>query len=81
MEKSSIGRFTVIIGSLFLSLQLYGLKMVQLFDKQSGSWHRNTFEYVSETPVLLALLITIAVIIYGIGLVTGTEKIKKNFIN
>jgi uncharacterized membrane protein YqhA len=80
MEKSSIGRFAIVIGSLFLSLQLYGLIILQLLDKQSGSW-QNAFDYARETPVMLSLLITIAVILYGIVLVIGTEKIKKSFIN
>ena len=34
-------------------------------------------EYVKETPILLAICITIGVIVYGIILVVGLERIKK----
>ena len=79
MNKSFIGRLAIIFGSLVLSLQLYGLKIIQALDMQKGSWKTNPMDYAGEAPVSFALLITIAVIFYGIVHVLDIDKIKKYF--
>jgi len=80
VEKSSIGRLAIILGGLVFSIQLYGLKMIQGIEMQAGTWQTNAMSYGTESPILLSLLITVAIILYGIVLVIGTDKIKKYFI-
>lgn len=77
MNKPLLGSLTIILGSLVLSLELYGLKILQGLEMQKGSWLANAMDYVKEPPVSLALWITVAVIVYGIVLAIGFEKIKK----
>jgi hypothetical protein len=76
VNKSSIGSLAIIIGGLVLSLELYGLKIVQGLEMQKGSWRTHAIDYAADTPISLALGITIAVIVYGVVLVT--ESIKAN---
>jgi hypothetical protein len=56
MNKSFIGRLAIIFGSLVLSLQLYGLKIIQALDKQKGSWKTNPMDYAGEAPMSIALV-------------------------
>ncbi|MDI9496070.1 MAG: hypothetical protein QM227_07365 [Bacillota bacterium] len=79
MNKSFIGRLAIIFGSLVLSLQLYGLKIIQALDKQKGSWKTNPMDYAGEAPMSIALVITIVVIIYGITQAVNLDGIKKYF--
>ena len=79
MNKSLVGSLAIILGSLVLSLQLYGLKIIQVFEMQKGSWNTYAIDYARETPISVAIWITIAVIIYGIVLVVGADRIKKLF--
>ena len=66
MNKSSLGSLAIIMGGLVLSLELYGLKIVQGLEMQKGSWRTQAIDYAAETPISLALWITIAVIVYRI---------------
>ena len=66
MNKWTIGNIAIIFGSLLLSLQIYGLVIIQCLDKGSGSWNTYPSAYAGETPVSVALCITGAVIIYGV---------------
>lgn len=79
MNKSLVGSLAIILGSLLLSLQLYGLKIIQGLDMQKSSWKSQAIDYASDIPISFAIWITIAVIIYGIVLVVGTDRIKKLF--
>ena len=79
MNKSFIGSLAIIFGSLVLSLQLYGLKIIQVLEMQKGSWRTHAIDYARETPISLALVITIIVIIYGIVQVVNFDRIKKYF--
>lgn len=69
VKKSLLGSITIVIAGLFLALQLYGLKWLQIFEKHSGSWTTYARDYIWESPVKWSLCITCAVIIYGIILV------------
>ena len=55
----------MIFGSLFLSLELYLLKLVQFSDKVTGSWYENIWVYGRQFPCNAALLITVAVILFS----------------
>ena len=79
MNKSFIGSLAIIFGSLVLSLQLYGLKIIQVLDMQKGSWKTYALDYARETPMSLAIVITIVVIIYGIVQIVNFDRIKKYF--
>jgi len=79
MSRVSLGSFAVIVGSLVLSLELYGLKIIQGLEIQKGSWKSNAIDYAKEMPISLAIWITIAVIIYGIILTLGIERLNKLF--
>lgn len=81
MNKSFVGSLAIILGSLVLSMELYGLKIIQGLEKQRGSWRTDAIDYASETPIAIAICLTIAVIIYGFVLVVGTDKIRKLFDN
>jgi nitric oxide reductase large subunit len=80
MNRTSRGSLAIIMGSLVLSLELYGLKIIQQgLEIQKGSWKTNAMHYAKEMPMSLAIWITIAVIIYGIILIVGPERIDKLF--
>jgi len=79
MNKTFVGSLAIIFGGLVLSLQLYGLKIIQLLDMQTGSWNTYAIDYAKETPMSLAIVITIVVIIYGIVQVINFDRIKKYF--
>jgi len=79
MNKSLVGSLAIIFGSLVLALELFGLKIIQALDMQKGSWHTSPMDYASEFPIAFALCITIAVIIYGIILMIGADKLRKLF--
>lgn len=77
MNKSVLGSLAIILGGLILSLEIYGLKMVQGIEMQTGSWKTYAIDYATERPMSLALCITLAIIAYGIVLVVRFEKIKE----
>lgn len=79
MNRTSLGSLAIIIGSIVLSLELYGLKIIQGLEMQKGSWKTNAIDYAKETPISLAIWITIAVIIYGIISIVGLERLNKLF--
>jgi len=78
MNRLSLGGLSIILGCLILSMELFGLKIIQGFDMVKGSWHTNPFSYAEEVPVALALWITVAVIIYGSWTVFIELKKQKN---
>lgn len=77
MNRASFGRLAIILGGLVLSLQIYGLKFIQGVDIKTGSWNTHVVDYATGTPILQALLITLAIIIYGIVLVIRSYKRKE----
>ncbi len=77
MNKSVLGGLAIILGGLILSLEIYGLKIVQGVEMQTGSWKTYAIDYATEIPMSLALCITLAIIAYGIVLVVRSEKIKE----
>ena len=81
MHKRLIGNLAIILGSLVLSLQLYGLKIIQGIEMQKGGWKTFAIEYARESPISFAILITVAVIIYGIILVIDFDRLGKFFKN
>lgn len=65
MKNKSVALMGIIGGILLLSFEIYMLKIVQYIDKSGGSWYENVWEYAKMSPCNIALLITIAVIIFS----------------
>ena len=78
INRLSLGRLAIILGCLVLSMELFGLKIIQGLDMAKGSWHTNPFSYAEEVPVALALWITVAIIVYGSWIVFVELKKQKN---
>lgn len=76
MNKSTIGKLAIILGALVLSLQVYGLKLIQGIEANNGSSYANAIDYATKSPTLEALCITVGIIIYGIVLIVKSEKEK-----
>lgn len=81
MNRLSLGSLAIILGCLVLSMELFGLKIIQGLDKVKGSWHTDPFSYAEEVPVALALWITVAIIINGCWMVLAELKKQKNITN
>ena len=48
-DTLNIGNWAIILGVIFLSLELYGLKFVQLIELQSaGSCFTNSLSYINS---------------------------------
>lgn len=78
MKKVELGSIAVIFGGLLLSLELYGLKFILLMERISGvAWRESPLDYLQEPNVILAILITIGIIIYGVALII-IDKLSKD---
>lgn len=77
MGKFSIGSAAVVSGALVLSLELYGLKIVQCMEMTKGSWYTNASDYAREPVLGAALWITSAVIVFGAALMVYAVFEKK----
>lgn len=70
MTQKVVGKLIVALGLLALSLELYGLKLVYLFEKLAGfPWRPTPLSYFGEPNILLCLLITVSLIIWGTYLI------------
>lgn len=76
MKKETLGRIAIILGSLFLAIELYGLKIIQLLYALRGeSWvGKYIFRYAQLAPINIALFITVGVIVYGFFLIYSSRK-------
>lgn len=77
MKNKGVALMGIILGCLFLSFEIYFLTIIQVIDKSSGSWHGNAWAYVNEPPCEIALLITVAVIIFSFYLFFASEDDEK----
>ena len=64
--KKSTGAVGIIFGLLFLSLEIYGLRVLQALDKVHGSWGVNVWGYACEPPCALALILTAISILFSL---------------
>lgn len=68
-DKLSIGSLAIILGGLLLSLELYGLKFIQIIELQAtGSCLTNPLDYI-KTEIGFAILLPILIIGYGVWIV------------
>ena len=72
--KKHLGIGGLILGLLFLSSELYCLKVIQALEMLRGTWRLNAWEYMQEPQCLIAILITIGIIIYSCYLAFFLKK-------
>lgn len=65
MKNKATALMGIIFGGLFLSFELYLLILVRLIDMSKGQWHKNVWEYAKMPPCNIALIITVAVIVFS----------------
>lgn len=61
MDRHILGYFIVFLGGLVLSLEFYGLKFIQMFYDVTA----NPIEYMTQSPMVYAFIITILIILWG----------------
>lgn len=64
--KKFTGAIGMILGGLFLSLEIYMLKVIQSLEMIHGSWRTNAWSYACESPCTIALILTVSVIIFSL---------------
>lgn len=67
----------IIFGSLFLSLELCVIKLLQCLDRVSGSWYEDIRVYIGQFPCNIGLFITAAVIVFSAVLFLKSGNHKK----
>lgn len=79
MTKTVVGAIIAAAGGLLLSLELYGLKLIQWLDSQNGSFRTHAISYTEEASVSLALYTAGIVAALGVALLIWgiTEETKK----
>ena len=71
--KKSIGRLGIILSLLFLSAEIYLLKIVQVLEHISGTWRTSAWGYLSESPCLIAVIVTVVTFIYSCYIACSSE--------
>lgn len=76
--KKFIGLEGMILGTLVLAAELYMFQVLQSLDHISGKWRTNAWTYIQEPPCLVAVVITVAIIIFSFILfLFGREEEKE----
>lgn len=63
--KKQVGIAGILFGLLVLSVELYGLKVIQALEMAKGQWRSDAWGYLQEPQCLIAVVITAAVILYS----------------
>ena len=74
MKTKEIGIMVFLIGTLFLSIQIYLLKIVQKLDKISGSSFVNELRYIEEPSISISFSITIFILILSLFFIFKDQK-------
>ena len=72
--KKIIVAIGMILGVLFLSLEIYCLKFIQSLEMVHGEWRTNAWDYAKESPCAIALVLTIVVIFFSMITFFRTNK-------
>ena len=72
--KKNIGTIGIMVGFLILSLEMFGLQLLQYMEKAGHTYYTNVWYYASEPPCVIALILTIGVIIFSIVTFFGDES-------
>lgn len=74
MNKKFLGSIFILVGLCKLSLEIYGLKALQLMDKASRTeFWSSPWSYFSESTVVVSFLITLVILITGLILIVPKE--------
>ena len=69
-NKRAIGIVTIVLGVLFQGLQLFLLPVLRAAAAETFSaFEPSLFHYFTSMPMVLALIMNVCVIVYGISLV------------
>lgn len=63
--KRTIGAVGMILGVLCLSLEVYGLRILQALDRAHGEWYTSAWRYAGEPTSAAALILTAAVVLFS----------------
>ncbi len=75
MNRKFLGSIFILVGLCKLSLEIYGLKALQLMDKASKtSFHTSPWSYFSESPAVVSFLITLLILVTGLVLIVHKDK-------
>ena len=77
MKNKDMALMGIIFGCLFLSFEIYFLTVIKFIDKSSGSWHVSAWANVNEPPCEIALIITVAVILFSLYLFLTRKDSEK----
>ncbi|MEG2213962.1 MAG: hypothetical protein RRY35_08710, partial [Clostridiales bacterium] len=72
--KKTIGTIGIIAGFLILSLEIFGLQLLQYMEKAGHTYYTNVWRYAGEPPCVIALILTIGVIVFSIFTFFGAES-------
>ena len=76
-DKLNIGSLAIILGTLLLSLELYGLKFIQIIELQAaGSSFTNSLDYIKNTELGFAIILPVLVIGYGVWIIVKYNSEK-----
>lgn len=73
MKKSYIGYLAIIFGSLILSIELYGLKIIHIAERPY-IYIQTPFQYLLDSSIGIAVFITLLIIVIGIVLIYREAK-------
>ena len=73
MNKRFLGAILILTGLCKLSLEIYGLKFLQIFDKIEGMQCDPWNYLLYESPVIVSFLITLCILIAGLVLISRKE--------
>ena len=74
MKTKEIGIMVFLIGTLFLSIQIYLLKIVQKLDEISGSSFVNELRYIEEPSISISFSRTIFILILSLFFIFKDQK-------
>lgn len=66
--KKAVGALGIIFGILFLSIEIYGFRVLQTLEKLDGNWMTRAWSYAHEPPCAAALALTVGVILFSLYL-------------
>lgn len=72
--RKMVGAMGIILGTLVLSLEIYGLRLIQSIEMAHGEWWDSAWSYAGEAPCTIALVLTAIVIIVSLTIFLSERK-------
>lgn len=76
MNRKFLGWIFILVGFCQLSLQLFGLIILQFLDKLKN-FNQNPWDYFSEPFITFSFLITVGILITGLAFISPNDWLKK----